>query len=113
MNICNSTKGSTLASDCRVADTFLKRFKGLMGMKILESNSGLLISPCNSIHMCFMKFPIDAVFLDKNNFVLYMVDTLKPWRVSKIITKAHSVLELPAGTIKASGTQCGDQLKLL
>lgn len=110
MEICNSGRGTTLASNCRIAKTFLTRFKGLMGMKDLERGSGLIIAPCNSIHMFFMKFPIDAVFLDKNNKVVYMVDNLKPWRVSKIVSGARSVLELPIGTIKSSGTQTGDQL---
>ena len=51
-----------------IADNFFRRFCGLMGKKNLPARHGLLISPCNSIHMCFMKFPIDAVFLDAHFF---------------------------------------------
>lgn len=111
MRISNTSKNTVLATDCSVADTFFKRFMGLMGKKVLEKGSGLVITPCNSIHMCFMKFPLDVVFIDSSNTVVYMIEDIKPWRVSKLIGKAHSVLELPVGTIEASETQPGDRLE--
>lgn len=112
MRVLNKSRETELASSCNVADTFLKRFIGLMGKKNLETGSGLLITPCNSIHMFFMKFPLDIVFLDRSNTVLYMVAGIKPWRVTKIVNNAHSVLELPARAIEASGTQPGDTLEI-
>lgn len=110
MIIRNQTKGVILADRCEIADNFLKRFLGLMPKSDLASGAGLLITPCNSIHMFFMKFPIDAVFIDRNNSIVYMIENFKPWKCSKIIRRAHSVLELPAGTINRTKTDLGDKL---
>ncbi len=112
MKIAVSGKDTIVASDCRIADNFFTRFRGLMGKKSLEQGSGLLITPCNSIHMFFMKFPIDAVFIDRGNNVLYIAEAIRPWKVSKIISGAHSVLELPAGTAKLAGVKIGDNLEM-
>lgn len=111
MRISNTSKNTVLATDCSVAGTFLKRFMGLMGKKVLEKGSGLIITPCNSIHMCFMKFSLDVVFIDSSNTVVHIIEEIKPWRVSKLVSKAHSVIELPVGTIAASETQPGDRLE--
>lgn len=112
MKILNISKNTLLADSCRVADTFFTRFKGLMGAAFLPAGAGLHIIPCNSIHMFFMKIPLDVVFLDRNNTVVHMVEGIRPWQATKIVRKAHSVLELPAGTINSSRTSAGDRLKL-
>lgn len=113
MRIENLTKGTTLSFNCEIANSFWKRFMGLMGKDNLPQGNGLVIVPCNSIHMFFMKFPLDIVFIDKNNIVVYVIENIKPWRASKIIRKAHSVIELPVGTIKSSQTYVGDQLEII
>lgn len=82
------------------ANTFLTRLKGLMFRKKPLDNEGLWIVPCNSIHMCFMFFPIDAVFLDKQNRITHLVNNLQPWRLVLPVSGAQSVIELPPGTIK-------------
>ncbi|NTV89550.1 MAG: DUF192 domain-containing protein [Clostridiales bacterium] len=110
MKITNSTNSSIIADNCSVADNFVSRFFGLMGKRSVAPGSGLLIEPCNSIHMFFMRFPIDAVFLDKNNKVVYICASIKPWRVSRIVGSARSVLELPAGTAAKTSTAVGDVL---
>ncbi len=110
MKISNASKNTVLADNCSVADNFASRFIGLMGRKELSSGKGLLIVPCNSIHMFFMRFPIDAVFLDKNNRVVHICESIKPWRISKIVGTAHSVLELPAGTALKTSTEVEDNL---
>lgn len=112
MKIHNSTKGTLVASDCGIADNFFTRFKGLMLRKSLDSGSGLLITPCNSIHMFFMNFPIDAVFLDRSNTIVYMAENIKPWRISRVVFNARSVLELPAGTTRLADMQPGDKLDM-
>lgn len=99
-----------LAYNCDRAGTFFARFKGLQLVKELPAGSGLLITPCNSIHMFFMRFPIDAVFIDADNNVVCIEEGIKPWRVSRVIRNARSVLELPAGTAAATGTVLGDVL---
>jgi len=60
-----------------------------------------------------MKISLDVVFLDKSNTVVHLIENFKPWKVSRIITKAHSVLELPVGTIFDSSTSIGDKLSLI
>ena len=109
MKIRNKTRNTLLSDKCVLANTFFKRFKGLMGKKKIEPGYALVITPCNSIHMFFMRFPIDAVFVDKNNIVLYIV-SIKPWHISKIVHNAVKVIELPVGTSQKSKTYEGDEL---
>lgn len=112
MVVRNKTKNTSLANNCDHARTFFARFKGLQLKKELPSGNGLLITPCNSIHMFFMRFAIDAIFLDSNNTVLYIEEGIKPWRISKVIRNARSVLELPAGAASTTGTEPGDVLDI-
>ena len=111
MVVKNLTRSTLLADNCRLARTFYSRFRGLQLKKDLPGGCGLLITPCNSIHMFFMRFPIDAVFIDADKIVLYIEIGIKPWKLSKVIRKSRSVLELPAGTVAASGTKPGDRLE--
>lgn len=84
----NQTRSTCLASRCEVADTFFTRFCGLQLRKELPEGCGLLLSPCNSIHMFFMRFPIDVLFLDDALKVVGMCEGIKPWRVSSIYRTA-------------------------
>lgn len=84
----------------KIADSFFKRFKGLMFQKDPIKDEGLWIVPCNAVHMFFMKFPIDVVLLNKQNEVLEIHHSLKPWRTTKPVKEAYSTLELPVGTIE-------------
>jgi uncharacterized membrane protein (UPF0127 family) len=95
----------------KVADTFLARFRGLMMRPGLEEGEGLLISPCNSIHMMFMRFPIDAIFLDAGNQIKALYRKLSPWiGFSSLHRDVTSVLELKAGMIDNSGVKIDDIL---
>jgi uncharacterized membrane protein (UPF0127 family) len=107
----NITRNATLAEKCSQAHTFISRLKGLQFKKSLPLGHGLLITPCKSIHTFFMRFPIDAVFIDKNNTVLHIQEGIKPWKVSKVILNARSVLELPDGAVSTTGTDVGDKLE--
>lgn len=109
--ILNATRETVVAAAAAEAETFVSRFVGLMGRKDLATGEALHIEPCNSIHMFFMRFPIDAVFLDRDRRVVRRIDVIRPWRISPIVKGARSVLELPAGTAEASQTQEGDQLR--
>jgi uncharacterized membrane protein (UPF0127 family) len=93
-----------------MAESFLPRLIGLMGRAQLPPGEGLHIVPCNSIHTFFMRFPIDIAFLTEQGAVVKTLHALRPWRASAIYFKAHSVLELPAGTLQATQTQEGDTL---
>ena len=87
------------ATKVEVADTFIKRFFGLMGRSDLDMKGGLILKPCNRIHTMFMKFPIDCLYLDKENRVIHM-ETLEPWKVGKIVKDCTVVIELPKGAIE-------------
>lgn len=113
MIVKNETKGTILAQNISVANNFIKRFSGLMFKENLPPGTGLLIDPCNSIHMFFMRFPLDVVFIDEDQNVVHLIENILPWKCSKIIWKSHSVLELPIGTIRNTFTKIGDKLKLI
>lgn len=102
--------GKLIASNVSLADTYFKRLKGLMFKETLKYDEGLLITPCNSIHMFFMKFPLDVLFVDKENNIVGMSKNIKPWRISKVFFKAHYVVELPTGTIERLKMSEGDTL---
>lgn len=106
----NLTRNTLLADQAARADSFMTRFKGLMGVKDLPMGQGLHIEPCNSIHTFFMKIPIDALFLDASQQVVEVCHAMPAWRMSRIYFRAKSVLELPAGTALASKTEAGDKL---
>ena len=108
----NVTRDVRLTECARVADSFLKRLVGLLRDKTLENGDGLWIVPCNSIHSIGMRFDFDAIFLDKKLRVVHLVHEMKPTRISKMVFVAHSVLELPAGTIARSATQIGDHFQM-
>ncbi|MDZ4789227.1 MAG: DUF192 domain-containing protein [Blastochloris sp.] len=84
--------------------------KGLLGRTSLVPLEGLWLKPCNSIHMFFMRFSIDALFLDKQQCIVKVYHSLPPWAISSLIFRAESVLELAAGRANELGLQIGDQL---
>jgi len=86
--------------------------QGLLGKGSFDSGEALVITRCNSIHMVFMKFSIDVVFLDKRNKAVGIVEKIKPFAFSPIFWKSACAIELPAGTIKETRTQVGDILKV-
>jgi uncharacterized membrane protein (UPF0127 family) len=103
--------GGVVCERCEVADSALKRMKGLLGRSSLGDGEGLLIRPASSIHMFFMRFPIDAVFLDRTLHVVGIAESLHPWRVAGR-RGAHAVLELPAGEAARRGLRPGERLVL-
>jgi uncharacterized membrane protein (UPF0127 family) len=84
---------------------------GLIGRRGLPAGEGLLLCPAPSIHTAFMRFPIDALFLDRSLRVLDVVEGLRPWRVASK-RRARAVLELPAGECARCGVEVGDRLEL-
>jgi uncharacterized membrane protein (UPF0127 family) len=96
-----TSDGQELATDVTVAASLPARIRGLLGRSSLPAGQGLLIKPCKGIHTFFMKFSIDVVFLDRDNRVVALYRSLEPNRLTRVSGKAHSVLELPAGTLDA------------
>ncbi len=72
----------------------------------------MIIVPCQSIHSFFMAFPIDVAFVDKSWRIIDIINAMPPWRASRHYFKARAVIELPAGTLAATGTQVGDLLDI-
>ncbi|HYH99075.1 DUF192 domain-containing protein [Hyalangium sp.] len=106
----NVTQGRLLADRAERASSFADRFMGLMGRRSLTFGEGMHIVPCNSIHTFFMRIPIDVAFLDREGLIVKQIPAMPPWRMSSVYFKAHSVLELPAGTLAGSETREGDRL---
>ena len=104
--------GATVCERCLVADGPLLRMRGLLGRSELPVGEGILLRPASSIHMFFMRFPIDAVFLARDLTVLRVVPGLAPWRMASR-RRAHAVLELPAGTCARRGVREGERLELV
>ena len=106
----NQTRGGDIAELVEVASSPWSRFWGLMGRRELAPGHGLFIKPCSSIHMFFMRFPIDVVFLDRDNVVVKVVHGIKPWRLA-MGGGGKNALELPAGTAAVAGISVGDLLE--
>ena len=113
MKLINKKNDKILANNLKIADNFFKRLIGLLGRKALDKGEGLHIIPCNSIHSFFMKFNFDAIFLNKNNEVVYLIEEMPAWHVSKICFSAYSVVELQSGVIKETETSISDVLEFL
>jgi uncharacterized membrane protein (UPF0127 family) len=111
IQVRNLTRDAVLADAADVADTSAKRRTGLLKHTGLAPGDGLWIVPCESVHSFFMKFTIDVLYLDRQHRVKKIRPKMVPWRMSACLT-AHSVLELPAGSITRTGTRKGDQLEI-
>ncbi len=109
----NLTKGNVVASRLVIADTFETRRKGFLGRTTIEPGEGMLLVPCWAIHMVGMKFPLDIVFLDREMRVVDVAVNVKPGVVNRSCRKAHSTLELPAGTVAAKRVEKGDTLQVI
>ncbi|MCM8789645.1 MAG: DUF192 domain-containing protein [Candidatus Omnitrophica bacterium] len=110
MKIINKTNNAILAEKAILADTPLSRLKGLLGRKQLNIGEGIILRPCSSIHTFFMHFPIDILFLDKNNKIIKAIPDLKPFHLTAIYFNAAFAIELPVGTISSTSTHIGDEV---
>ena len=113
----NETRGTVLADEVEHARSFAARFMGLMGRASLPAGRALWLHG-NGIHMFFMRFPIDAIFLGKaardgTRRVMSTHRAVRPWvGLVPLVRGAEGVLELPVGAIDASGTVPGDAVRL-
>lgn len=106
----NTTRGTVLGERVGRAVTFGDRLVGLLGRASLAEGTGLWLEPCNSVHMWFMRFPIDVVFASASGEVVALEPDLRPWAATLPKRGAHAALELPVGAIARSGTRLGDRL---
>jgi uncharacterized membrane protein (UPF0127 family) len=110
--VVEPVSGRVLGERLEAPRTMFGRGLGLMFRRALEPGGGMWISPCNGIHMFWMNFAIDAVFVDWQHRVLRVYPNLKPWRVVPLVWGAGGVLELPAGTLQGFELPRGTQLHI-
>jgi uncharacterized membrane protein (UPF0127 family) len=114
MVIENLTRGTVIADRAEVARSLLARGRGLMGRTALPAGYGLILIPESSIHMFFMRIPIDVLFVDRQHRVIGLREALPPWHPFAGVApwRGHYVVELPVGAIRASRTEMGDELRV-
>jgi uncharacterized protein len=95
----------------KVAESFFERAIGLMGCSHISPDQAMLFPNCSSVHTCWMKMPIDIVFLDKKGTVLRVIYEVLPWRVVRC-KGAHSVLEMASGAAKLHEMTVGEIVSL-
>lgn len=108
----NMTRRSVVCEHALIAERAPARMRGLLGRRSLPHGEGLLLRPAPSIHTAFMRFSIDAVFLDSNLCVVKVVNGMRPWRMASA-RRATAVLELAAGQAALRGLGSTDQLALM
>jgi uncharacterized membrane protein (UPF0127 family) len=111
MVLVNGRSDETLASDVELALTRKDRNRGLLGRDNLDSRAALVISPCWSIHTAFMRFTIDALFVDRSGRAVRIARNLPPWRIV-VARRAHAVIEFRAGSL-APDVRIGDEICLV
>jgi uncharacterized protein len=110
MKLRISYQGEKIFEDIRMADTLTSRLIGLM-FQATPPGEGLLLDPCRSIHTFFMKYPLDIVFLDRQNKMVKIIRHLAPWRMTWIYFRAVKTLEVPAGRLPPHVRE-GDELEV-
>ncbi len=112
--VMNSRTGTAIVDHLEVASNLKSRLVGLIGKPSLPWGHGLLIRRSgNSIHTCFMRFQIDVLFINKSGTIRHLAENIKPWRI--IVAPCFETtdcLEIPAGTVKATGTIIGDKVSV-
>jgi uncharacterized membrane protein (UPF0127 family) len=113
VRVTNATRGTVVAESMPVASSTRDRTVGLLRTPHERLGDGLMIERSPSIHMFFMPYAIDAVFVDGSGRVTRTVRNLRPWRAVLWARGARDCLELPVGRIAESGTQVGDRLEIV
>ena len=113
MKIFNKTKNTVIASNAAIAKSSFARMKGLLGREGLSSNEALVILQCPCIHMFFMRFGIDVIFVDKYDKVVGLVEKIQPFQFSPFFYSASYAIEVSEGTIHSTQTAVGDEIKIL
>jgi hypothetical protein len=98
-----------IGDQVRVADRWWPRLRGMIGRPEPGPGEGLLLDPCKGVHMQWMRYALDIAFLDGEGRVVALYHGLAPWRFSRNHKEAACAVELPVGTLSASGTEIGDR----
>lgn len=108
----NERTGRALGVRVRVADGAWTRMRGMLGRPEPAAGEGLLLRPCNGVHMLGMRYALDVVFVARDGSVVRACQALAPGRIVPWVRHAHEAFELPIGTIAATGTRHGDHLHI-
>ena len=107
--LVNERTGSVVAAVLEAAVDSRSRRRGLLGRDALAEGHALVLAPCGAIHTCFMRFPIDVLFVARDGRVLKMVEQIGAWRVTASL-RAFATIELPAGALRRAGLAAGDRV---
>jgi uncharacterized protein len=107
--LTNVNRGTVLATSVEAAFDSASRNRGLLGRDSLSDGTAIVIAPSNSVHMFFMRFPIDAIFVARDGRVVKTCANLRPWRIA-VACRAFAVIEGPVGMIERTRTVRGDSL---
>ena len=110
LRVVNAKRNRQLGSRIGLADSWLTRLRGMLGRPAPDRGEGLLLTPCRSVHMYGMRFPLDVAFLDRKGEVVAIYPSLAPGSRPRGHRKGAHALELPAGTLAQSETSVGDVL---
>jgi len=110
VRVVNSRSNRELGSRIGIADRWLLRLRGMLARPVLRPGEGLLLTPCSSVHMYGMRFPLDVAFLDEGGSVVALYPSLPPGSRTRWHRNAVHALELPSGALAESGTGLGDVL---
>jgi len=108
--LVNSRRGTILAHELHPSAESSRRLRHLTLRRKFPIGVALWLSPCRAIHTLGLRFPIDAIFLDDKLRVIETRECIPPGSLVRPVPRASSVVELPAGTVRASGTEVGDSL---
>jgi uncharacterized membrane protein (UPF0127 family) len=111
LRVKNITRNTQIATNVEIADSGKRRSRGLLGRKGLAAGEGLWIVPCEAVHTFGMQFSIDLVYLDREYRIRKIRRNVAPWRLSACL-RAHSVIELAAGSIHENDAQPGDIVEI-
>ena len=108
----NQRTGGLIVDRLEAAFDRAHRNRGLLGRTSLPENQGLVLAPCNAVHMFFMRFPIDVWFVTRDGILRRLVTDLRPWRIA-VSPRAFATIETAAGVARASGSRPGDRLEVV
>jgi uncharacterized protein len=112
LKLFHRSTGICMAQRVTLAHTGWTRLRGLIGRKSLAPDEVLWIRPCNGVHTFWMRFSIDVVFLDRQMFIVKLIENMRPFCLSIPKFSSRSVIEMPASSISKYNLQLGDQLQI-
>lgn len=110
-SLWNASGDALIVPRLAIADSFFTKLRGLLGRSEIAEDEALMITGCRQVHMMFMRFPIDVIFLGRSKLIVALEADLKPWRVSRLVPDADCVIEVQAGLIAKHRLTVGDRLE--